>query len=204
MSLPEILLPAGVAPFRAAGHAFRRGGVHVDVPRGTGHVRKRPRRTAASHLITVSTRISKDAAPAFESWYENTLRAGTLAFAAYVFGLETSAPVWWSATWESPPKLDALSGGFWTVSGQLRVTGEAGVTGPVSTSASVEFAASLDGTAMPVISSNAQVEFSVSLDTAALASVEFSAALLVYEPSFELREDGGFELREDGGQEERD
>lgn len=178
MSLPEILVPAGVPPFRATGHALQRGGVHANLPRGTGHARKRPIRTAASNLISVSARVGADAAQALENWYENTLHAGALPFSARVFGLDTPDPVWWSATWEVPPQWDEAPGGFWIVSGQLRVTGEASPTGPTSTSAAAEFTTALAGAAVPVISSNAEVEFTAAMGTAAQASVEFTAALL--------------------------
>src|SRR4051794_1500248 len=135
MALPEILVPIGVPPYRANGHARARGNAHADVPMGTGHGRKRPIRTARPRFADVTARLSAAAAVLHEAWYEDTLKAGTLPFAAELFGFGTSSTEWWSATWDKPPKYTPAAGGFHILTGRLRLTGEPSLTGPVSTSA---------------------------------------------------------------------
>lgn len=204
MPLPEILVPAGVPPYRAQAHARRRGNLHANVPMGTGHDRKEPIRTASARFATVSARLSAAAAVRHDAWYEFTLKVGTLAFAAPLFGLGTSSPQYWSATWVAPPKYDPVGGGFYIVTGELRLTGEPSLTPPESTSAAVEFSAPLLLTVEAFRSAYGEVEFGLALTQAVLASVEFAAALTSYVPSYELRDDGSFELRDDDTFELRD
>lgn len=203
--LPEIFVPPGVPPYRADGHSRVRGGVHANVPMGTGHARKEPYRTARPTVVTIATRMSAAQALLHDAWFETTLKVGTRAFTAALFGWGTSAVEYWSATYEKGSyKAVPLKGGYWMVTGKLRLTGEPSLTLPESTSAAVEFGLSLFATAVASGTADAEVEFSAALNTVQLGAVEFGAALLIVIPSYELREDGGYELREDGGRERRE
>lgn len=204
MALPPIVSPAGVPPYREEGFGRRRANLHGNAPMGTGSARKQPLRTAAFERVTVSARFSSAAAALHYAWYEHTLRAGSLPFAAPLFGWGTPAVQWWHAEWEAPPTYEPLKGGLWILSGTLRLTGEPSAAGPEPTSAAVEFRAALLAEAAASLSGEAEVEFRAALGAVQFAAVDFIAALLEVVPSFELREDGGFELREDGGREERE
>lgn len=203
MALPEILLPAGVPPYRSDGHTRKRGGVHANSAMGTGHMRKRPMRTARPTIVTVTARMSAAAMALHDAWFEHTLKVGTEAFTAPLFGWGTSEVEYWSATWLKPYKAEPRKG-FWIVSGQLRLTGEPSLTLPEPTSAAVEFGLSLTATATSSSIAEAEVEFGAALHTVQLGAVEFEAALLVVIPSYFDREDTGYIEREDGSKLQRE
>lgn len=133
MALPELLLPAGTPPFLAEGHAVELLPVYADTAMRTGHARRRRIFTTSPRLVSVSLRLTPAQAAAFDAWFEGPLRVGTRPFTAIVAN-QGPGVRYWEATFEAPYEAEALPGGRWRVTAQLRLTGEGSATPPVPTS----------------------------------------------------------------------
>lgn len=202
MSLPSITAPSGTPPFLAYGHGIEEDSVFANVKSATGHGRKRRVYTVPERVVQVSWFLDADELEAVEDWYENTLQAGSLEFAAQVAN-QGPGLLWWTARWVDI-QYELLHFGRARVTGSLFLTGEGSETGPDTSDLAMEVVVALiDIRSKAVLSSSLAMEVVINLVQPLELAIEVEIELgSVYE-SLELREVGGFELREDGGKELR-
>lgn len=178
-SLPALTLPAGIGPFLAAGHAIDGKSPFADVPRGTGHARKRRVRTAPERIVSVSLLCEAADAATFDYWFETTIRVGVTAFTAPVADEESAGLRYWRAVWETQPTYTPLNLGRWMISGTLLLTGVGSTVAPGATSAAVGFGLALRGTAAATVPAAASVGFGLALlPSSSAGTVSFGVALV--------------------------
>lgn len=128
MALPSITAPAGFPCFLARGHAIALRPVHHPVRFAQGVARQRRCYTAQQRVVDVAWFLSQARLIEAEQWYEQTLDAGAIEFAAEVRtqGLGT---LWWRARWVDIG-YEMSSRGRGTVRGKLLLTGQPETSGP--------------------------------------------------------------------------
>lgn len=123
MSLPGITAPPGTPVFFALGHAIAESSVFATVKMGRGHTRTRRKQSVPERIVSVQWQLEADEMTAVINWYEDTLKSGSLEFAAHVAAEVTGGLVYWAARWKSfSTELQHLGRG--RVSGELFLHGE--------------------------------------------------------------------------------
>lgn len=204
MPLPALQAPSGLPPFLLAGHAIAPESLHDDVDALQGESRKRKVQTYAPRVVQVSWFLSEAHAAIADAWFENSLVVLHQKFTALIAPLGTGSGIYWAAQWIEPPTWEALHLGRWRISGSLLLTGEGSDTAPGPVELAIEYGFALDGSAVVLVPADLAIEYGFALQSLTPLEIEYLFVLDVYEPSFELREDGGFEIREDGGFELRE
>lgn len=176
MALPEILTPSSFPCFLAGGHSSAPQSVYTELERASGYRRKRKYRTTAPRIVAVSWLLSADQMPRFYAWFENTLQAGSLSFAARV-AAEGPGNLYYAATWLGPYQASPLAKGRWRVSGQLYLEGEGQSDPPGLTTMRAEFSAALTGSAKLTAPAQFAAEFVAALAPSVRFKAEFVAAL---------------------------
>lgn len=146
--LPPILYPSTLPLFLAVPHDLNLLSAYAAVPRMSGHGRKR--RMYAGNvpkLWSVALDLTNDQAALFFEWYENVLLAGQRQFSAQ-YANQGPGLRWWASQWvKESYKAQAIDGGGWMISGQLRLTGTGRTEGPPEQSLSVTIPVAVLGTA---------------------------------------------------------
>ncbi len=134
MPLPEILMPAALPPWLAAGHERQEAPLYAHAPMSTGHSRTRRVFTAAERFQAASMELTQAQLTAFHEWFENTLQAGLLRFAAQFQDLGP-ALVWFDAQLLGYVSRRLPQGGRSVLECQLVLRGAPSLTGPDLTTA---------------------------------------------------------------------
>jgi hypothetical protein len=180
VALPFITAPAGLPAFLAAGHGIDESELFAPVKPTTGHRRLRRIYTVPERTVNVAWRLSAAQMAVVDDWFENALNAGNQFFAAQVQDQDSAAALWWKAKWLAPYQTNALPGGWWRLSGQLRLFEVGSATAPVATALSIAYTVPLTGSAVVTSPQYLSMSFTVALtSTASLGSINFSAALRV-------------------------
>ena len=96
MTLPEVLMPAGILPFAAADHVINPEPLYVQVDRQAGHTRSRRRFRSAPTVVSTSFEVTQPQLEAFYTWHKNALVSGSLPFAANIAKIGPGTE-WWTA-----------------------------------------------------------------------------------------------------------
>lgn len=197
MALPTIVAPSAAPAFLAAGHEVIETSAFTEVPVGTGHARLRRQRTTTERIVTVRWFLEADALQAVEAWFENDLKAGSLAFSARVANQDGSGMVYWAARWIDF-QAELLHYGRGRVSGRLFLIGEPSLVGPELGEIALEATVALRGDATATIPVDMAFEALIELE-ATSADVTFqleasvgltgSAVLLLTELALEASVD---------------
>jgi hypothetical protein len=201
MSLPGITAPSGTPVFLAAGHNFKERGLYETVEFGTGHSRTRPVRTALQRITSVQWDLSESLAAAVDDWLEDTLKAGSLEFAALVASEDGPGMLWWRARWLEMPTWEILHKGYKRLSGRLFLVGEGSIEGPDTSTMAVAFVERL--TAGPLrIATDASmaVAFRDGLIVIRSFRIEFPSALVKRLAGEERETEDGQQRTTEGGQ----
>lgn len=143
MALPRIKAPAGTPRFRLDGYSMEEDSVFSGVQFTTGHSRSRRRWTVSERVVQVSWFLSAQQLLAIDYWYQTTLRAGALEFAAEVLHLGPGVR-WWTARWISF-QAEMRNGNRGVVSGSILLTGSPSLTPPSGSDMQLAVRASLLG-----------------------------------------------------------
>jgi hypothetical protein len=182
MALPFITAPAGLPPFLAAGHSIDEAELFAPVKFTTGHRRTRRLYTVPERTVNVSWRLSAAQMVVVDDWYENTLLAGDRFFAAAVQDQASTGVLWWKAKW-AVYQQNALPGGYWRVTGQVRLFETGSATPPQGTDLALALSAPLTGSAMLAVPQYLTLALTAALSTSrSLGLLNFGAALLVVPP----------------------
>jgi hypothetical protein len=140
LSLPQILLPVSLPPWRLAPHEHMLLAPYEDVAVATGPARRRRTTTTAPRDVVAELVVRQAQATTFHRWFEGVLQAGTLEFTAAVrklgggrFTLE-----WWRARILERGSDEPLARGWWRIPVVLRLTGTPSDTPPAITGMAME------------------------------------------------------------------
>jgi Concanavalin A-like lectin/glucanases superfamily len=196
MSLPLITAPTSLPDFLEAGHAIDESALFAPIKPATGHRRMRRLYTVPERTVDVSWLLSNAQMVVLDDWFENALRAGGEFFAAQVKDQSSPLILWWRAKWLTPYKADAIAGGYWRVTGQLRLFETGSTSGPLASALAVAFTVPLTGSAALTVPQTLSIAFSIGLTTSqslgdlsfgaelaadtSLGSIDFKAGLFVF------------------------
>ena len=125
MALPAIEMPATVPDWVTSPHDHTLSGPFADVPFVMGS-RKRRVATAGTMSIEAGMVLNEAQASAVHTWFEDTLEAGWLPFAARTIGPDGTRQ-FFHARFASQPQWAMIPGALvqWQMSASLRIEGEA-------------------------------------------------------------------------------
>lgn len=176
--LPEVLPPFDL-PFRAPGHGFADDAVYADVGVATGHGRKRRLFTASERSVDVSWLLGTAHAALVDTWFEDTLAAGSAYFSIQVQGQDSLDLLWWKARWLTPLTFEPRAGDVWLVSGTLKLFGSGSAAAPATTPLGCELRLPLYGNAELVVATSLGCEIALPLEGhETLGALNFPVALL--------------------------
>jgi hypothetical protein len=197
MTIPLITAPAGTPFVLAEGHGIEEDSVFAQVPFATGHSRARRVWTVTERLVTVRWLLEADEMAAVDEWFEDTLQAGALEFAAQMKNVGAGL-LWWRARWVSF-QTEMLHLGRGRVSGVLLLTGEGSETGPETGVLRMEVAAPLlDVRSIVSVPKLLAMEVLLQLLQPTVLRMEVVVALDDQHATRRLTEDGQIRITEDG------
>ena len=132
MPLPTLQMPATVPDWRVQPHDLTLGKPYTPVQMAAGQPRLRRVATAPAHSLQAQLLLTQAQATALHDWFEDTLEAGALPFAARTISPDGTRH-WWHARFAAPLSWDpqaTATGPMWTVSATLRLQGEPSTTAP--------------------------------------------------------------------------
>lgn len=177
MSLPGITAPVGTPLFLADGHSITEDSMFAPVRPRTGHSRLRRVRTAPERVVSVGWLLEADELLRVIEWFEDTLQAGALEFAALVAN-QGPGQRWWRARWVSF-QTEMLHKGRGRVTGTLFLVGDPSETGPDLSQLAAEAVVALQSSASATIPSLLAAEVVIALqaqsgDTLLAAEVDIA------------------------------
>jgi hypothetical protein len=132
MSLPELLMPPSLPPFKASSFQITPPDLYGQVARSGGGGRRRRIYRTAPTLVSAELETTQAGLEDFYNWYEGPLGAGSKPFSAMVAKIGAGVE-WWRAYIVGPYKAEHRDGeGSHVISFQLRLEGSAQPTGPTS------------------------------------------------------------------------
>lgn len=131
MTLPTIRPPAGTPAFLADGLTISEDSVYASVGMASGHSRQRRRWTVTERVVPVAWLLREQRLADVDRWFNETLEAGTLPFAAPIAnqGLGPRR-LWWRATWISYQVEMLVGTARGRVTGSLLLVGDGYEVGP--------------------------------------------------------------------------
>jgi hypothetical protein len=134
--------------------------------------------SGTERVVPVNWFLSQAHMTVFDDWFETTLKVGNEFFSLQVKDQGARGLLWWKAKWVAPYQASAVPGGYWKVSGNVRLFGQGSVIGPDVSELKASFLVDLSGSAIPTIDVGLELEILVGLTVQeGLGNVDFIAGL---------------------------